>query len=344
MNKLTKIGLSALCGSLASVSLAQAGEYSVTGAVTASHANQDSDETTGNPLGMSRNMTLNASGELDNGYSWTYFAATNDFNDSGFNMTSAGVALNMDALGTIELRQKASPVGARDDKTPNAYEESWDGISGGLDLAAGIGGGAASHIAWVSGADLPMGIGLELAYAPGAIGGDATADKGSSGGNNTTNGGFEVVVTASPMDNLALVVGYAQKDHNTTAYEDDHHEAIAHITYTAGGATLHYQQSVEATGISGTAAATSTEYYDTRAYGISFAVNDNLSISATTVENEKQRNTGSDVSQDFTGLGVAYNLGGATLKIYHNEVDNKSFSTGSAGDDEKTVVALGLAF
>ena len=157
-------------------------------------------------------------------------------------------------------------------------------------------------------------------------------------------GGFEVVVTASPMDNLALVVGYAQKDHNTTAYEDDHHEAIAHITYTAGGATLHYQQSVEATGISGTAAATSTEYYDTRAYGISFAVNDNLSISATTVENEKQRNTGSDVSQDFTGLGVAYNLGGATLKIYHNDVDNKSFSTGSAGDDEKTVVALGLAF
>jgi hypothetical protein len=33
MNKLTKVGLSALCGSLASISAANAGELSVTGGV-----------------------------------------------------------------------------------------------------------------------------------------------------------------------------------------------------------------------------------------------------------------------------------------------------------------------
>ena len=38
MNKLTKIGVSALCGSLASVSAAQAGALSVTGGATATRS------------------------------------------------------------------------------------------------------------------------------------------------------------------------------------------------------------------------------------------------------------------------------------------------------------------
>jgi hypothetical protein len=53
MNKLTKVGLSALCGSLAAVSSANAGEMTVTGGVDMSWmSNGGNASTTGNPIGM----------------------------------------------------------------------------------------------------------------------------------------------------------------------------------------------------------------------------------------------------------------------------------------------------
>ena len=66
MNKITKIGLSALCGSLASVSAAHAGALEVTGTAEATWTNLG-DEVTGNPIGMNTGLTFKGSGELDGG-------------------------------------------------------------------------------------------------------------------------------------------------------------------------------------------------------------------------------------------------------------------------------------
>jgi len=51
MNKLTKVGCSALCGSLAAISAAYAGDLSVTGGADVTYVSLD-DDTTGNPFGM----------------------------------------------------------------------------------------------------------------------------------------------------------------------------------------------------------------------------------------------------------------------------------------------------
>ena len=67
MNKVTKLGVSALCGSLAAISAANAGDLSVTGGVDMSWISLD-DTTTGNPIGMGSNLTFSGSGELDNGW------------------------------------------------------------------------------------------------------------------------------------------------------------------------------------------------------------------------------------------------------------------------------------
>jgi len=352
MNKYTKLGVTALAGSLASLAAAEAGTYSVSGGVTLSHTGQKGDgvgtyDVTGNPLGMSRNMTLNASGELDNGYSWSYYAATNDLVDGGFNMTSAGFSMNMDTLGTVRLSQKASPLGAIDDITPNAYEEAWDGLTGAasVNLVGGIGGGAATHVSWTSAMDLPMGSEISLAYAPGEVGGNATADKGSSStaATRVKGSGYEVVLKMAPAEGLTVGAGYAVTDTQGGLYEGDGKEGTWYATYKTGGVTIHYQRSYETDGISSTAAATSPEYYDTDAYGVSFAVNDQLSVSLTQVNNQRVLNdTGLDTSQEFTGVGAAYNIGGATLKLSHNQVDNRSWNTTT--DDERTVIALGMAF
>lgn len=69
MNKLKKIGITALAGTLASLSAAQAGSMSVSGSAEVSYVQRDSDEITGNPIGMNKNISFAGSGELDNG--WT---------------------------------------------------------------------------------------------------------------------------------------------------------------------------------------------------------------------------------------------------------------------------------
>ena len=69
MNKLTKVGCSALCGSLAAISAANAGDLTVTGGADLTWISMD-DEATGNPIGIGSNLTFKGSGELDNG--WTF--------------------------------------------------------------------------------------------------------------------------------------------------------------------------------------------------------------------------------------------------------------------------------
>ena len=70
MNKLNKIGVSALCGSLASVSSVYAGTLEVVGGATATWSNNEHSNT-GNPIGLSSGMTFTGSGELDNGTTFT---------------------------------------------------------------------------------------------------------------------------------------------------------------------------------------------------------------------------------------------------------------------------------
>ena len=100
MNKLTKIGCSALCGSLAAISAANAGDLTVTGGVDTSWISKSND-VTGNPLGMGSNLTFKGSGELDNG--WTFDLSVAHAN---LNAYSAAVAsVTMGGLGKITINQ-----------------------------------------------------------------------------------------------------------------------------------------------------------------------------------------------------------------------------------------------
>ena len=72
MNKLKKIGLTAIAASLASVS-AHAVDLSVSGGASLSYtSNGNGGATTGNPWGMSDTANFAASGELDNGWTVSY--------------------------------------------------------------------------------------------------------------------------------------------------------------------------------------------------------------------------------------------------------------------------------
>ena len=58
---------------------------------------------------------------------------------------------------------------------------------------------------------------------------------------------------------------------------------------------------------------------EVEAFGIAFAVNDNLSISYNQHDMTYKKNGSSaDVTQESTGIAIAYTMGGATIAIQNN--------------------------
>jgi outer membrane protein OmpU len=346
MNNYKKLGVSALAGTLASLTAMQAanaGAIDVSGSIDLSYISADSDENTGNPLGMSKDFQMGGSGEMDNGYSWSYFANYADGAIGLTAITSAAFAINMDTLGAVTVSQgSGSAVSAIDDVTPSAYEESWDSVNNGLNLVGGVVSGTVLRYALP---ELALGTKVVLAYNPG-VGAANSADGASAVGTNAYGNGMDMSVTSGlGIDGLTLGAGYAQIEiqdakTNSSTYSGDIDEMVGYVKYATGPVTFGYFQSYESTG---ERAAASVDAYDTNGFGISFAVNDNMSISYSEVENEKDfGSTTANVTMETEGIGISYNLGGASLLIQHNE-QNRSWASATASD-ENTEIRLKMAF
>ena len=141
MNKLTKIGASALAGSLAAVS-ASAGELSVSGIWELTYKSDDK-TSTANPYGSKSAIMFSGSGDVDGVGTASFYASTND--DNGSTLLSHNILLDMGDMGTVGFDQGVGTFGAGtiDDKSPTAWEESWHNTansSGGLAHTGGSGG------------------------------------------------------------------------------------------------------------------------------------------------------------------------------------------------------------
>ena len=337
MNKLTKYGVSALCGSLAAISTANAGDLSVTGGADMSWISLD-DETTGNPIGIGSNLTFTGSGELDNGVGVAYKQTVTDamaFNDSELVFT--GVPMMGDA--TVAITSTGSPLSAIDDVTPIAFEEA-NAAVGSIDDVNGMDGtyGIRYTLADVMGS----GFKLDAMYTPKHGTGDATAEKGVSGaGADQNEEGYEVTLTGSvPMvDGLSVGVGYAQlaksQNETTTSSDEDQDEGTAYIKYATGGLTLGYQKGVVAAD-----GANETRY--TNDYiGISYAISDNLSISYNEIESNK-KNDSTDLIQEMDSISLSYTMGGMTIGILDSEAENASYT--SARKQSARSIQMSVAF
>ena len=134
MNNFKKIGLSALAGSLVAFS-AHAGELSATGSASLTMSDSDVNVTAirGNQFSMGDSITLTGSGEMDNGMTISVsFEIDNDDTGGGDVYDSHSMTLDTNGMGTITFAGHggSSAMSALDDVTPNAYEESWDAVSG----------------------------------------------------------------------------------------------------------------------------------------------------------------------------------------------------------------------
>ncbi|MDC0395468.1 hypothetical protein OAM18_00590 [Candidatus Pelagibacter sp.] len=332
MNNFKKLGLTALAGSLASVS-AYAAEMTVSGATVLTYTSEDPTEVTGNPYGMKTNLGFTASGEV-NGYTVSYMQTSVD---QFAGMSSARLSVDMGDMGLIAFDQgSGSGLATIDDKTPTAAEEIWDGLDG---LTAGGLVGAAGNSGVWNYVHSFGGVKFNGAFRKGS--GTKNADGASSGAaDNAGQGAWDFALTTDGsmlgVDGLAIGAGYGEAARDTTGAVDDEH-MTAFANYSVGPVSFGVQMSTIEAGTVGTA------QENTEAWGLAFNVNDDLSISYGERDVEFDgAGVNATVTEQGDGIAVAYTMGSIKIAGNRNTVDNNGGTTGSS--DEMTEIAVSFAF
>jgi len=308
MDKLKKVGLTALGTALVS-SASVAGDMAVTGSALMTFTGNNNNNQ-GNGWSMSDTMSFSGSGDLDNGWSVTFSHAI----DGGIN-DSNSIAIDMGDMGSLTFAGLggSGPVAANDDKMPSANEESWAN-SAGTKTAAASGASGNSGFNYTLPA-MVDGVSMEVYYLPSTAG---------------TTSSFEYGLTYTGIDNLT--VGYAGGDNETTATATIESTNLW-ATYTMDSFTVGVQDNET----DSETASADTEF---RAYGISYAVSDELSVSygISTVEHE---NTSKE-DQDASAVSFSYVSGGMTISGSMNNVDNVGGT--AATDNEGYELNVTFAF
>ena len=364
MNKYTKIGLSALCGSLASISAASAGSIDVTGSALVTYTTLGG-QTTGNPLGMATGLTFKGNGELDNGN--TFSVTITETNKAAY--SAANITLNTNNVGKFVLSsaEGGQGIGGYDDNMPRAWEEVWDtGIATNANFQKGV--GSSTNISWTT--PTVAGTKIQLAYAPDNDG-TQNNNKGVSGAaSDHFAQGWDLVIDTGTADGaINLVVGGSRteiaKSKPDRDLSGDHEEAVVALQFKFGPVALGGQISAERLRSRGLNAA---EYYGNSSWGIAFNVNDALSISYSEARHlmtktHKANNAAAGANStgasqtthnynEYTpkswmrgeSIQVAYTIGGIGLKYAQTNYDNTGFSFDAKAPKDSSIIAMTLAF
>ncbi len=296
MNKMKKIGLTALAASLVSVS-AQAVDISGGQSLTYSNGN---DGVQGNPWSMNDSLTFSWGGELDNGFTVDVsFLLDNSDGAASQIFDNRSLAIGMGDAGTLKFwgQSGSGVVGSFDDRTPNAYEESWN--SGDSPNQ----GHSASNM-WYYTNSLDA-VTLHASYAHGTVDASST----------------ELGLVFTGIENVELWAAAGTDNAAANAVDN----TIIGASVKLGKATIGVQSNT-----ADSEAANGDE--DFLAWGVSYMVDEdgNMSISynSSTVDYE----TASTDDQEATGISASYTMGSMTLAGVLNSIDNQGPGATGAGN------------
>jgi outer membrane protein OmpU len=317
MNKLKKLGLTALAGSLVATS-AYAGSLDVTAGASIKYVTEDEDEVTGNPLSMGRTITFSGGGDMDNGMAvnFSYVMA-----DAAYSSASLNVDMGDTGVFHFENGNQATGLMSMKDMIPIAgTEQSYDDM------------GATDH-------------GLAAMANEGVIGfkrtlGDYTASINYNKGGDTSTGGeaagqdgssHSVAVSGEIAD--GFTGGLAWGDVSGATKDTDETQITTYVKYVAGAFTtaLQYTDIDKPAGVND---------IDSLGYGVTFAVNENLSIGASALDVDF--NDGGKVDEESRAIGASYTMGSMSLKGTTATKDAKAGAQGT--DDKHTEIVLSFAF
>ena len=278
MNNLKKVGLTALGTALVSSS-AFAGSLDVTGTAGITYIGNSGADNGDSKLAQKTTISFTGSADLDNGFTVSYYNNISGGDDvKNYN---SHFDVDMGDMGKIRFAGNGASgngaVGAWDDKTPAANEESWD-IKGG--------GGETGPISQQTGDDSLIytnsamidGVTVMLNYKP-----SESAALESTTGMGIAYTGME-----------GLNVGMAREDNNTAAAGVAN--TVMYATYAMDAFTIGIQKN-------DSDSETASSDTDFEAWGVSYAVSEDVSISygSSTVEFENS----SKSDQEAQALGVS---------------------------------------
>ncbi len=331
MDKLRKVGLSALAGSLAMFSASADITVGGSGEFTYTNAGGTTDDT-GNPFGLSHVISFTGTGEMDNGWSYSVFSATVG---QDLATDSNSLSITMGDLGTFSFDQGVGIAGITTlkNEVPTAYEEAGHGVSGSGNSLDGAGNTSALGYASPS----YGGVSLSLEYHPSVSSTSAQAGGVSGAGETSSNVNYAVTFAPSMIEGLTLAYGSSKTDNMSTASANDDEEMTMAVNYVNGGLSVGYQVSEVQPGTAG------QNGNNVEEFGIAFAVNENLSVSYNSADNEDDATAGtSNVTEDSTNINAAYTMGSASFRIAVSEADNVNGVSGIT--DENMELSLKLSF
>jgi hypothetical protein len=334
--------------SIASLSLmfsANAGDLSVSGSAKATYLTTQGQSSVDNTIGVANELNFTASGEMDNGYSWSYSMELDPRNtDSGDAANDdTQIAIKMNDMGTFKICVSECSNSKEYAFDQSAYASMTDtGLSEGITYPS-------SELSYATlqyhTPELPFGTTAHFAY------GQTKADGNSANSQNTTNGDNATFysLVSKPIDGLTLSASlYEIEDYDDGKTDEKQLEegGAWGVEYAIANFTVGYGKSYNAptTTSAVTTGATTVEYYENTGVSVGFAVNDNLTVSYTTETSEQNFETSSTASTDIDmdSIQAAYTLGGATLSIAQADYDNVGHSEGTDASD--TIVAIAFEF
>ena len=311
MNKVTKVGLTALATSLVATA-SYAGELSVSGSAALTYTGLDANSDT-NPWAMADSVKFNGSGDLDNGMTVSVYYELDGGTYDDYNLK-----LGMGDMGTLSFSgasSSGSGVDSMKDIVPNAYTpvyEAADEVGGAADNGLLDTSGNTQTGQW--GYDVTAaGFDLSVSYNPKPAAA-AAAETGYS------------VSYSGLMDGLTLVYGVF--DDGDIAEND-----TMGVKYSMGNMTA----AIQATNVD-YEATTSTDQ-DATHMGISLAINDDLTVSAGRQEVEFD---GVGEDEVNTGIQASYTMGSISFSAAINSVESAG---GTANKDaEASIFVASFAF
>ena len=328
--------------SIASLSLmfsANAGELAVSGSAKATY-NVLSGQQKDNGIGITNELTFTASGELDNGYTWSYAMELDPD-------TTDGSALQDDTKITVSGDMGKVLICVSECSTSKKY--AWDAsayttitdtsFSSGTVYPANL---MSSNNIQYHTPTLPFDTVITAGFGQVAV----TGNSGNATGGDSGDSMEAYSLVTKPVDGLTLSASYYDKNDyddgltNETQLEEGGAYAAK---YSMGNITVGYGKSFkapQATAI--TAGATTAEYYENTGMSVAYAMNDELTISWTQEDNEVSYQTSSTTAYDVdvTSIQAAYTVGGATLSLARTDYDN----VGYVQDDDATETLIAVAF
>ena len=308
MNNLKKVGLTALATTLVT-SASVAGELSVSGSAALSYTGLSSASNT-NPWAMGDSVKFNGGGDLDNGMTVSVYYELDGGTYDDYNLK-----LGMGDAGTLSF-SGASSSGSGVDKlkdiVPNAYTpvyEATDATDSGLIDASG------NNQTGQWGYDVSVGdVALSASYNP------------KPTGHKKAETGYAIVYSGL-MGGLELSAGMFDDG-------DEAENETFGAKYTMGSVTAAYQMTKV------DYESTSSTDQDASHYGISVAINENLSVSAGRQEIEFDGAADDEVN---TGVGGSYTMGSISMKYGLNSLTSVGGSA-SAEDVDASIFSISFAF